>query len=384
MAIERVESAGALKPLDLREIISARPPCVTISAPAEGPQQLRVRLKNAVKSLAGKLQHRSGDNKDERTLLEPLQDIGQVLESGKDGHGLVVFRSANVFTSIWTREPVREEVVVADHFQIRTLLPQLTGERKFYILALSQKHVRLLRCADHGCEEADLPHSAPRNYDEWMNTAKPDHDLDNRSIAGPSSGTSSGILFGTSVGKEKKDQYLLHFYRAVDNGVHEALRNDPAPLVLAGVEYELSLYHAVTQDEHVVPGGVHGAADGLKGGELHARALELANEYFKAPVRKALATFDEAGAERRSITVKEIVPAAWDGRIAQLFLHETAEYRGVFRVETHQIKKHDTNGDEEDLLNAAAVQTLAHGGNVFVLPGEEMPNGVAAAALFRW
>ncbi len=384
MTIQRVETAEALKPMDLKEIISAKPPCITISAPAEGAQQLRVRLRNALRTLEEKLQHKLGDSKEIRALLEPLLDPTELLESAQGGQGLMVFRSADVFTSIWTREPAREEVVVADHFQIRALLPQLLGERKFYILALSQKHVRLLRCSDNSSEEVELPAGTPTNYETWMDTAKPDHDLDNRVATGPSSGTSGGVLFGTGTGKEKKDQYLLHFYRAVDNGVHDARRNDAAPLVLAGVEYELSLYHAVTENEHVVPGGVHGAPDGLKGGELHARAIELANEYFQGPLKKALANLEEAGAERRSTTVKEIVAAAWDGRVTHLFLHEGAEYRGVFRVETHQVKKHDTNGEEEDLLNASAVQTLAHGGNVFVLSGDRMPNGVAAAALFRW
>ncbi len=37
-----------------------------------------------------------------------------------------------------------------------------------------------------------------------------------------------------------------------------------------------------------------------------------------------------------------------------------------------------------DLLDAVAVQTLRHGGAVYVLPQEEMPDDAAAAALLRY
>ena len=354
MSLERVETAPRLNPMDLKELTNAKPPCITISIPFDNPAAAKIRLKNFLREAEQQLPH------EQRALLEPLHDAA----AEPNGHGLVLFRSPDVFTSIWLQRPIPEGLTVADHFQIRAILPQLIGEQKFYILALAQKDVRLLRCSDHSSEELPLPPGTPRSFDKWFDPAKPHHVRDDMSAG---------------------DEYLKHFYRAVETGVRDVLLRDPAPLVLVGVEYELALYHTIDEYDRTVPGGVHGAPDGLKGGEMHARALELVQPTFEEPVRKALEIFESVAPERRSTNAKEIVKAAFDARIAHLFLNETGEYQGWFREATGEVKHGKTEGiDEEDLLNAAAVRTIAGGGNVFVLPGNRMPNGVPAAAVFRW
>ena len=376
MQAEHAETATKLKQLDLKELTSAKPPCITITLPFPNAAAGKISLKNLRREAGQKL------DADQRGLLDVIEAPG----TGPEGQALVLFRSPEVFTSIWLHRPVAESAVVADHFQIRSILPQLTGEKKFYILALAQKDVRLLLATDHSSQELPLPAGTPRSYDEWFAPAQPDHVRDNMSSPGPSEGSMKGVMFGTDTIRENRTEYLKHFYRAVETGVREALRRDPAPLVLVGVEYELATYHAIDQYDRTVPDGVHGAPDGLKGGEMHARALQLAEQAFDEPVRKALENFEAVAAERRSVTAKEIVKAAYDARISFLFLNETGEYRGWFREATGEVKAHGKAEGigEEDLLNAAAVRTLAGGGQVFVLPGNRMPGGVPAAAIFRW
>ncbi|HZU26207.1 MAG TPA: hypothetical protein VFA04_11840 [Bryobacteraceae bacterium] len=379
MALQRTETAEALKPLDLKDLTAAKPPCITVRLPFESLDAARIRLRNAIRELE-ETAHA------DRGLLEPLRELEAGLSRERGGEALVLFRSPDVFTSIWLKKPIGEGVTVADHFCIRHIIPQLTGEQKFYVLALAQKGVRLLRCTDHSAEEVPLPAGTPHTYDEWFAPVKPDHVQDNMASGGPGEGSMKGVMFTTSTDREDKDEYLRHFYRAVEKGIREVLRSDPAPLVLAGVEYELPIYHEIDTYERTVAGGVQGAPDGLKGGELHARALELVRPYFEEPLRKALESFENMAPERRSTTAKEIVKAAYDGRVAHLFLNETGEYRGWFREATGEVKGHGKSEGvaEEDLLNAAAVRTLASGGNVFVLPGARMPNGAPAAAVFRW
>lgn len=385
MALPRIETADALKPMDLRQLTSAKPPCITVSLPFENVDGARIRLRNIIRELEQKLHEVVSDKHAAQALLEPLQELAGNLPRERGGEAIVLFRSPEVFTSIWLKKPVGEGVTIADHFVIRNIIPQLTGEERFYILALAQKGVRLLRCTDHSSEEVPLPPGTPRTYDEWFAPAKPDHVQDNMASGGPGEGAMKGVMFTTSTDREDKDEYLKHFYRAIEKGVHEILRSDPAPLVLVGVEYELALYHEMDRYERTVPGGVQGAPDGLKGGEMHARALEVVRPHFEEPLRKALESLESVAPERRSTNAKEIVMAAWDGRIAHLFLNETGEYSGWFREATHEVKHGKNDGiAEEDLLNAAAVRTLAAGGNVFVLPGSRMPSGAPAAAVFRW
>src|SRR5450755_4230859 len=112
-----------------------------------------------------------------------------------------------------------------------------------------------------------------------MGTAQPDHTLENRSSAGPSVGGSKGVLFGTGTGKEDRDEYLLHFYQEVSKGISDLLKGqEKKPLVVCGVEYELAVYSRVNTWVNTCPEGVRGAPNGLKGGEMHARALHCLDE----------------------------------------------------------------------------------------------------------
>jgi hypothetical protein len=47
------------------------------------------------------------------------------------------------------------------------------------------------------------------------------------------------------------------------------------------------------------------------------------------------------------------------------------------------LRQDDTNGDD-DKINEAAIQTLLHGGQVFVVGPEQMPDRAALAAVMRY
>jgi hypothetical protein len=47
------------------------------------------------------------------------------------------------------------------------------------------------------------------------------------------------------------------------------------------------------------------------------------------------------------------------------------------------LRQDDTNGDD-DKINEAAIQTLLHGGQVFVVGPDQMPDRAALAAVMRY
>ncbi len=162
------------------------------------------------------------------------------------------------------------------------------------------------------------------------------------------------------------------------------LKNETAPLIPVGVEYELAIYKAANKYPHLIETGVHGAPDGLKGGEMHARAVEILEKHFAGAAEKALAQFERlANSHNASVNVKDIVKASYESRVAHLFLREDAEYKGTFDEAGHSVQRSE-EAESDDLLNATALQTLQFGGDVFVLPANKMPNGVSAAAVFRY
>jgi hypothetical protein len=380
----------ALSAQELKMISGSEGPCISILQPVHpftpASAQKPVRLKKAIQSVEQLLENQSTDPSQKRDLLEPLYEFdANETNEERRGSGFVLFRSPRIFRYFYVSSPLNELVTVASHFYILPLLPLAAADRSFYILSLSQKNIRLLRCTNASCEEIPLPRSIPRTLEDAIQTDRPDHVLDNRAWGGPSTGSMRGVMFGTSTDRETKDEYLRHFYKEVDKGVGDLLKNEEAPLVLAGVEYELALYHRVSSYPHLLDEGVRGAPDSLNEDELRNRALPLAERHFAAPLEDALLAYEKLGLERRAADWKEVVKAAYTGRVAHLFLTEGASRMGVFDQASQTVEQHEQPAPgDEDLVNAAAVETLLHGGLVDIVPQEKAPEGAPVAALLRY
>jgi hypothetical protein len=197
---------------------------------------------------------------------------------------------------------------------------------------------------------------------------------------------SGAVMFGTSSDADDKDEYMLHFFMAIDKAVHSVLKDADEPLVPVGVEHEIALYQRVNTYSHLAEPGVHGAPDGLEGGEIHRRALDLLQQRAAEPGMEVPSDFDKrVGTGHASTQIQEIVTAAYEGRISHLFFQLNAQYMGTFDPVRRRVKHNaDPLDSPVDLIEFAAFQTLERGGDVKILSGTAMPNGVPVCALFRY
>jgi hypothetical protein len=89
-----------------------------------------------------------------------------------------------------------------------------------------------------------------------------------------------------------------------------------------------------------------------------------------------------APGDRWSTSIDAILRGAANGRVWRLFLSENATCIGdVFQTLGRSC---GTTSIQEDLLNAAAIETLIQGGEVFLVDPEILPPQAPAAALFRY
>jgi hypothetical protein len=378
---------GSLK--DLKGMLSSPGPCVSVymalaSTPSsQSAKANSLEWKEIIRSVGPKL---SAHGSEGRELLESISnwdDISQGQEP--QGKSVAVFRSPQSFCVTWIQEIAPSRAVVGPHFYIRPLLRELTSGKQFYLLALSQKNVRLLHCTLRTSEEVALPPAAPPSFDAFMNLAKPDHQDIDRAAAGPSAGHTKGVGGTMNTIREDKPEYLAHFFKQIDKGVNEALRKNGTPLVLAAVEYELAQYRSVNTYPHLIDEDVQGAANSLKSGEMHARALEAMQRSYSKKIDNVLAEYNHKVGGGASNRLKDVVTAAHDGRVLTLLISESLEQTGAFDESTHSVKGRERGtSDEEDLVNDAAVQTTLHAGQVLVAPNDKMPNGSPVAAVFRY
>ncbi len=372
----------SLTPELLRELASAEPPCITVAVQPAG--NARARLKDAMRQIEAEL--KAQDPSLNEKVFAPFRSRMEELDPELSKHSLIVLSSPSGHHLFESERAVPEVVTVSDVFHLRSLLPLLNDRADFYLLALSQKHTRLLHCTESESGEVALPAGTPASYDDSRQTRKPDHDLENMGGAGPGHGQMKGVISGTSSDADNKYEYLLDFFHAVNHAVNHVLNGTKAPLVVVGVEHELALYSRANTYSGIVEPGVHGAPDGLKGGEMHRRALELLQSQPAPEIRRVLEHFEKSvGTGHGSNHAQEIVKAAFEGRVSHLFLQETAEYAGNFDEVRQKVKRYDDGiSPMVDLLNEAVVQTLRHGGDVALLTAKQMPGGVPVCGVFRY
>lgn len=370
---------------DLKPMLGSEGPCLSIyislsTAPAaQGAKTNALHWKEVLGELQGRMEKWGGEG---QALLESVSDWNTIFDSveGK-GKSIAVFRSKNIFQIAFLQEEIASRAEIGPEFYIRPLLPELTKDKLFYLLALSQNDVRMLRCTLTSSEEVPLKKETATSFTSYQNSVKPDHDQVNRTSAGPGSGSSKGAVGTTNTERETKDEYLSHFFKQINTGVNEVLRGKTEPIVLAGVDYELSLYKRVNSYPHLSEEGVHGAPNSLKSGEMHARAIEALAKDYEKKLDKSLAEYDHKVGGGASNRLKDVVTAAHDGRVLTLIVSDSLTSTGTFDEATNQAI--GGKGDQ-DLVNDAAVQTILHAGNVFVAPNSKMPNGTPVAAVFRY
>jgi hypothetical protein len=250
---------------DLRSLAEARAPCITAGIAIPDPLQLHARIQNPIRGIERQLKDADVNSQEEFTLVQPLRTLANAIEEEHDWSiGLILYRSPDLFRYFWLRDTIEAFVAVSQTFQIRPLLSVVSREQKFYVLALSQKHTWLLMYLYQSQQELQLRRLAPQSLQAWMNSRIPDHVFDNRSAGGPSVGKMRGVLFGTNTDRERHEEYLRHFFKEIDKGVHHILLDQTAPLILAGVKEEVAIYRRVNSYPRVVEQAVLGSPDAFE------------------------------------------------------------------------------------------------------------------------
>ena len=369
----------------IREMLRPPGPCVTIMLPPYHPGEAAATsaalLKTNIQEAARQLAERGLSKSASASLLQPLERLAEdpTLASGSQV-GRAIFRSPSVFEQFHLAQPVKASLRVGGSFAIRQLAAELMRPRAFYILALSKEGVSLHRCAGFHAEVVKLPPGIPDTLAEALALEPPDHDLENRSSAGSSVGAMRGVRFGTGSGREQQHAHLGDYYKLVDRGLQEFLREPETPLILAGVDEDTNIYRAGSNYPHLVSKSISGSPDfSREQTELLQDAYSILRTDHLERERTAVITARERTTPSRfSTDLGAILEAAFEGRVGHLYLDEGAERIEVFERGAYR------SWGTEDLLNLAAVQTILHHGKTCELPTEMMPDGSIAVGLMRF
>lgn len=380
---------------DLKELVDqTQEVCVSLYMPTyragAETQQNPIRFKNLIRQAESNLSDYTFSPTDATAFLEPALQLDKDEFWQHQREGLAVFITKGFCHSFKLPFSVNELVVVGDRFHLKPLMPLLTGDEEFYILALSQQRVRFLQASRYSVQEVEvegLPESmdAALQYDE---TAKEGQFRISTSKGGTNNSFQhSGSFHGQgSPDQDDVKRDIRQYFHIIDRCLHDILRDKQAPLILAGVEYLLPIYREANTYPHLMEAGITENPEILKPEELHTQALDLVDPYFLQAEKEALDHYHELqGTGKTSSDVKEVIPAAYYGRIEQLFVAVGIQQWGSFDPQSSELEIHsDTQPGDEDLLNSAAIQTLLNGGEVYAVEPDEVPGTAPLAAVFRY
>lgn len=367
-------------------------PCVSLYMPTHRTgrevEQDPIRFKNLLRDAEKRLESQGVKEKQISSLLQPARALIENKPFWQhQSDGLAVFVSESDFHHFRLPRSFTERVMVGARYYMKPLFPVVAGDGRFYLLAFSKKNVRLWQGSRDAVGEISLS-GVDEALRETLELEDYQKQIQYHTGTPDRGGRRDAIYHGG--GDTQTDTKLLtrQFFQRIDKHLVPFLRNQSAPLVLAGVDYLHPIYREVNQYPHLVDQGVIGNPDDLSADQLHQKAWQIVEPIFRQSMERARTKFlEQVGSAEAPLVsdIKRIIPAAHHGRIATLFVAVDEQQWGVFdeQSQTVQLREAQDNG-ADDLLDLAAVRALGTGSVVYAVKREEMPIDTPAAAILRY
>lgn len=384
--------------LDQRQIRSllenTAPPAVSIYMPTHRggieAQQDPIRLKNAIVEVRQKLAAGGFAERESEQFLAPAR---RLLEDGSFwrtlADGLALFldrRGIRYYRLPFTFD---DRVVVDRSFSVKPLLPFLNRSGEFYLLALSEQRVRVLRGNPYGVTQVQVP-GLPRNMKDYFEYDQPEQQQQWHTRTAQASVAKAAMrqaMFhghGGAADISKNDRE--RFIRAVDRRLNRGLADKNLPLTLAAVDHSVATWQAVNSYPRLLGRHVLGNPDHLDDQELWRRAWPVVEPEFLKQRSEALARCQEqAHSDLGGNSFEKVTPRAYEGRVDELIVAVDRTQHGTFDPRILSVTLFDEpRPDSIELLEFTAQHTILNGGSVYGINAKEMPGGAWLLATFRY
>jgi len=375
---------------DLRKLIARQEqPCVSIYTPLHLEMPEAIRNPVPFKRLLSEAERQMVDAGYSASLAAKIVKPGRDLLADygfwqQRSIGLAAFLSAYGFYRFRLPIAVTERLVINDRFYTKPLLPLMSGDGRFYILAFSQNEVRLLQATRYGEHRLDLK-GIPANMQDALQYEKLERQLQYHTYANQEGGRTA-IYHAQGGPQDEKKEDVAHFAEVLAKRVSARFGNESAPLLLAAVDYLQPMFRAHATYAHIVPEGLHGNPEALSDADLRAQAWTKVEPMLTKARSAALSKYNELKAGNLAARdPQKVIPAAQYGSVETLFCEVDTELWGTFEPNTNVLETHSSSQPGDiDLLDMAATQTLLNAGTVFALPREAMPDPSPITAVFRY
>ena len=299
--------------------------------------------------------------------------------------GLAVLIAPGVFRTFRLPESFEEAVVVNGRFQLKPLIPLASGQQDFLLLALTQNGARLFEGSQAGLNERPVP-GMPANLKQAIDLETGERGQQVHSGGKFGTGKEAAVFHGQGGQPDAHKGDLAQYFRAVWHAVQPIVHEERVPLIVAAVDYLQPIFRAACDYPQLLEKGISGNPDGRSDHDLHAQAVAAIAPILEGVREEAAEKYRQfAGTGKASEDLREVVRSAAQGKIDTLFVERRSHQWGRFDEREQTVSLHESfQPGDDDLVDLAAVKTLAGRGRVYVVPREEMPCREPAAAIYRY
>ncbi len=378
---------------DIHELIEVTGEwCISLYMPAHPigweQQQNTIRLRNLLTRARKDLSEYGLRRPDIEGLLRPAEEL--LLDRDFWQHqsdGLAIFMSNNFSRTYRLPAKFEELLVITSNFHIKPLLPLLSSDGKFYILAINLNGIKLFLGTKDTISEVELT-GTHTNVEEALWMDEPERHLDMHTASNSTGrGGGSAIFHGQSIRDEDKTN-ILRFFHYIDQEL-SALLNDKSTLMIpAGVDYLLPLYREANTYDNLLQEALIGAPEKLPIKELHKRAWQIIEPIFRERQQQAIQQFEELNGQQSDLVTSDLnkaVKAAKFGQVGTLFVPLGIQKWGWYDPENNKVvQDREPTPENEDLFDFAAIHTILNSGQVYAVQREELPGDGDLAAILRY
>ncbi|MDZ7754944.1 hypothetical protein [Rhodohalobacter sp.] len=357
---------------------------VTITLPThktgEESKQDPIRLKNLLAEAVSILKENGKKESDAEKYLKSAFDLlDKPLFWAHADKGLAIYISEDESDIFKLPYKLDSEVYVNDHHLITPLLPMLSMDGTFCVVAVSRQEAKLLKCTRDDVEDI-TPADVSVSVEDYLEV-DPEKQLQFHT----GSKSQQAMYFGHGASEEDKKVIVEQFLREFEKEVTKVMRERNDPLVMMGLKDNLSLYKKVNNYGRLVDDVVEFNPDELSDQEIRDKGWSVIQKHFLKDMYNSLDKFSEQADGKVSNNLGDIVEATIQGRSHTIFISREEKKWGVYdeAEQTVHYSSKPKNGDIE-LLNWLSITGRKTGSNVYLLPKEEMPMRSTVAAEFRF
>jgi hypothetical protein len=314
------------------------------------------------------------------------QEVERTGVLAERGEGLAVYWCAGRHAGFRTAGRIGPQVTAGPRCIVRPLLESVQAG-PYFVLAVSRGGARLLRVAGESASPVEVP-GMPSAASDLAQFDESEKHVSSHSSSAPSTrGRGPQTVHGQGGGRDARDATTTTYLRQVHAALVAHVGNERLPLVLAASDEVAAEFRRVATYPGLIAETIPAHDRPGTDSRLVAnarRAMETNAATWRRSVTEGFA--EQRGQGRTAEGAEEVLKAASDGRVSDLFIARDAEVWGVLDRVSGRIRQlSQTDPESDDLLDLAAAFTLRSGGQAYSVAPAQMPAGTESpvAALVR-